>query len=164
MFVIVSQCVLAVFMSSKKGKRPQKSSANTTFYLEVLVPKTNGRLGIDIRRIEKGPIRGLFVHGFISPCKAEDEGLIHLDDELIAINRKVVKDGSLESVIAALQSVDPAEDYVLLRLKRHNLTQRKFIAQERLKLLPPQVKVERILFWTKILLLAPHPNFSFVSY
>src|SRR5207248_2336763 len=86
--------------------------------IEVLVPKTNGQLRILIRHDDEGDIHGLFVHGFRSYSKAEEQGLIKVGDEILKVNDIVVKGGYLEDVINALKYHNG--EVVSFKIRRHS--------------------------------------------
>lgn len=88
--------------------------------LEILTPKTNGKLRIDIKQSNlEDEIQGLFINSFIKPCKAEEEGLLLIGDELISINKYNIEGYSLEQLVEVIQQVDdPSKPYILLGIRR----------------------------------------------
>lgn len=87
--------------------------------IELMVPKTNGQLRLQIRHDDEGDIHGLFVHGFRPNCKAEERNLIKVGDELLKVNGHVVKGGYLEDVVTALRFHD--SDVVPMVIRRHDV-------------------------------------------
>ena len=83
------------------------------------VPKTEGKLKIDIRSDENvfGP--GLFVLGFAPGSNAERQGMLRVGDELLAVNGRTIDGGSLEDLGRVLRRVDsPRALMVRLQLRR----------------------------------------------
>jgi C-terminal processing protease CtpA/Prc len=89
-------------------------------YLDMLfnVPKTGTVLRILIRHDDEGDVSGLFVHGFIPYCRAEEQGLIKVGDEIISVNQINVQGKQLDDVVHALK--DHHEEYVPLIIRRRD--------------------------------------------
>jgi hypothetical protein len=97
---------------------------NSSFELEILATKTNGKLRLDIcEDYDENKRRGLFVQDFLRPCLVEEEGLIFLGDELIAINKHTVDGCSIDQLVEVLRVADqPGNETVLLGIRRRNKT------------------------------------------
>jgi hypothetical protein len=95
---------------------------NDCFELEILATKTNGKLRLDIcEDYDDNQRRGLFVQDFLRPCLVEEDGLVCLGDELIAINRHTVDGYSIDELVEVLKIVDrPENETVLLGIRRRN--------------------------------------------
>lgn len=87
--------------------------------LEFMVPKTEGELRILLRHDDEGTAFGIFVHGFRPMSNAEAQGLVHIGDELVEINRVDVRGKTLEDVIAALDGHTANE--VQMKVKRRDI-------------------------------------------
>jgi C-terminal processing protease CtpA/Prc len=70
--------------------------------LDFHVTKTNGELKLIIRHDDEGDSHGLFIHGFKSNSNAELEGNLQIGDELIEINKIVVKGKYLQDIVDAI--------------------------------------------------------------
>jgi C-terminal processing protease CtpA/Prc len=105
--------------------KPRKEKSLTNLFslpfdcFDFIVPKTNGELKIHIRHDDEGDTRGLFVHGFKPGSKAEQQGLICIGDELIALDNVDVKGKYLESLIEILRT--NKEDSISIRVCRRNM-------------------------------------------
>lgn len=131
----------------KRARRREGLKRTLTFtgkhYLEfeVEATKTNGRLNLDICEDvaptsgdeddeeeggegEEREKKGLFVQNFLRPCAVEDEGLIFIGDELIAINKHPVDGFTIEELVEVLQTEDhPENPTVLLGIRRRRCQQ-----------------------------------------
>jgi len=83
------------------------------------VPKTEGALRIHIRHDDEGDMHGLFIHGFKPNSKAEQQGLLQIGDELLAIEGIDVKGKYLSDVVDVLK--DHTDDSVQLRVRRRKI-------------------------------------------
>eukprot|EP00603_Paraphysomonas_imperforata_P012482 CAMPEP_0114476450 /NCGR_PEP_ID=MMETSP0104-20121206/14760_1 /TAXON_ID=37642 ORGANISM="Paraphysomonas imperforata, Strain PA2" /NCGR_SAMPLE_ID=MMETSP0104 /ASSEMBLY_ACC=CAM_ASM_000202 /LENGTH=766 /DNA_ID=CAMNT_0001651179 /DNA_START=79 /DNA_END=2379 /DNA_ORIENTATION=+ len=100
-------------------KRLARLSSSSCSIFEVDVPKTDGRLKVDIRSNTNmfGP--GLFVCGFAPGSRAEKQDLLRMGDELLAVNGQTVDGGSMSDLIKTLRRVDtPQNPVVKLKIRR----------------------------------------------
>ena len=81
------------------------------------VPKTNGQLRIHIRHDDEGDCSGLFVHGFKSYSRAEEQGLLQIGDEILELNGEPMENKGLIDVIDALEG--HFEEFVTMVVRRH---------------------------------------------
>jgi hypothetical protein len=80
------------------------------------VPKTGNLLRVLIRHDDEGDRNGLFIHGFKSYSRAEEQGLLRVGDEILAINDIHVQGQQLEAVVDAL--VDHEDEFVRMVVRR----------------------------------------------
>jgi C-terminal processing protease CtpA/Prc len=85
-----------------------------TDVFEIEVPKTVGddgksSLRIDIRTDEEVLGRGLFIYGFLPDSSAEQQGLLHVGDELLMVNDVDVEGGDIPDLVSAMQSEEYAD-------------------------------------------------------
>lgn len=80
------------------------------------VPKTGNLLRVLIRHDDEGDRNGLFIHGFKSYCRAEEQGLLRIGDEILAINDIDVQGQQLEAVVNAL--IDHDDEFVRMVVRR----------------------------------------------
>jgi hypothetical protein len=101
-------------------KRNARLAGTSSAIFEVEVPRTDGKLKIDIRSDEDifGP--GLFIYGCARGSKAEQQGLLQVGDELLAVNGRIVDGGTIEDLSQALLETNPVAPAVKLKLRRVN--------------------------------------------
>ena len=105
-------------------KRNMRISTTSNSVLEVEVPKTNGKLNIDIRSDTETFGPGLFIYGLAKGSNADNQGILRIGDEIIAVNGMVVDGMSLEDLSNALQQGDsPLAITVRLKIRRTNDSQ-----------------------------------------
>ena len=83
------------------------------------VPKTNGQLRVHIRHDDEGDASGLFIHGFKSYSRAEEQGLLQLGDEILELNNHSMENKSLEDVIVAMEG--HTDEFVTMVVRRHEV-------------------------------------------
>lgn len=82
------------------------------------VPKTGSLLRVLIRHDDEGDRNGLFIHGFKSYSRAEEQGLLRVGDEILAVNDVDVQGRQLEAVIDAL--IDHEDEFVRMVVRRRD--------------------------------------------
>ena len=82
--------------------------------LEVAVPKTQGELRIHVKHSKR---RGLFIHGFKPNSLAEQQGILCVGDELLAVEGEDVRAKALPGLVAVLKN--HTGDAVRIKLRRH---------------------------------------------
>ena len=80
------------------------------------VPKTGNLLRVLIRHDDEGDRNGLFVHGFKPYSRAEEQGLLRVGDEVLAVNDINVQGQQLEAVIEALMNHE--DEFVRIVIRR----------------------------------------------
>lgn len=82
--------------------------------LEVAVPKTQGELRVHVKHSKR---RGLFIHGFKPNSLAEQQGILCVGDELLAVEGEDVRAKALPGLVAVLKN--HTGDAVRIKLRRH---------------------------------------------
>ena len=78
-----------------------------------------GREGEKEWEEEEEGYQGLFINSFLSPCKAEEEGLLLIGDELISINKFNIEGFSLQQLLEVIKQVDDVnKTHILLGIRR----------------------------------------------
>jgi hypothetical protein len=84
------------------------------------VPKTNGQLRVHIRHDDDGESSGLFVHGFKSYSRAEEQGLLQVGDEVLEMNDVPMENKGLLDVIDAMEG--HTDEFVTIVVRRHEVS------------------------------------------
>ena len=78
--------------------------------IEFYLQKTNGELGMYIRRDDNIAGGGLYVHGFRHGSRAKSQGIIQVGDELMEMNHVSIEGKNLTDIVAALAAKSSDND------------------------------------------------------
>jgi C-terminal processing protease CtpA/Prc len=102
--------------------------SDTEDIIEFYLAKTNGQLGIYVRRDEDGEDStsdGLYIHGFREDSEAYGQGFVEVGDEVLALNHVNVEGGYLDDLVSALRS-DSAD---ISEHRVHIVIRRRFVVE-----------------------------------
>lgn len=97
---------------------------------EILIPRTRGILGVNVRKDFDESLTGLFVHSFVTTSKAYEQNLLRVNDEILGVNNNNVEGAELVDYISALSRYSNGEN-VLLHIRRYSGTILDFIDYKR---------------------------------
>ena len=110
-------------LASRNTDFPSLDELSTLPYhvIEAEVPKSSdGTLRLNVRHDDEGDAHGLFIHGFKPNSAAENQGILRIGDELLAVDNEIVEGKFLSTLVPILQRHQGGA-VSMRRIRRHLL-------------------------------------------